>query len=158
MIKIKYTIGILFRNNFSEVALILKNRPKWQAGKYNFPGGHVEENEDFNDCVRREFKEECNIISRRSDWSHIGKIFNIIPDINSSENYTLEILTSIYRSDMGELKTMEDQEVEWFKCNELPENIISNLIWLIPFAKNWLLQGNIDRLVFGTFEYRYDKM
>ena len=41
-----------------EVFLQLKNRPKWQEGKFNFPGGKVEPNEVPIECVVREFKEK----------------------------------------------------------------------------------------------------
>lgn len=39
----------------------------------------------------------------------------------------------------------------------LSDNIISNLSWLIPFAKNFWRQGNHDRLCFGQFNYEYNK-
>jgi 8-oxo-dGTP pyrophosphatase MutT (NUDIX family) len=56
-----YTIGIYFTDDLRRVALILKNRPIWQNGKYNFPGGHLERSEGLAKCVAREFLEECGV-------------------------------------------------------------------------------------------------
>jgi hypothetical protein len=36
-----YVVGFLFRNNLSEVALIKKDRPAWQAGHLNGIGGKL---------------------------------------------------------------------------------------------------------------------
>jgi 8-oxo-dGTP pyrophosphatase MutT (NUDIX family) len=146
----KYTIGIYFDCYLSKVALILKNRPEWQAGKYNFPGGHIEDNENNFDCVIREFKEECGIKTSYDDWKHIGCIHN-------KSYYKVDIFTAIQDIEHGVLSTTEDQEVIWVDINKLPENIISNLFWLIPFAFNYWKQGNADNLVFGFFEYKYDQ-
>jgi len=144
----KYTVGIYFRSNVNEVALILKNRPTWQAGKYNFPGGKIEFNESPLECTIREFNEECCVNTIAETWNHIGRIEN-------DGNYTVEIYTGLHKSFHGDLITGEDQKVQWFNVNDLPRNIISNLSWLIPFAVNYWKQGNADYIKFGNFEYSY---
>ena len=143
----RYTVGIYFKNNLTEIALILKNRPEWQNNKFNFPGGHIESNERNFDCIVREFFEECNISSKEEDWTHIGVIIN-------SNKYYVDIFTAIYNKSHGELKTMEDQPVYWCNINNLPNNTISNVEWLIHFAKNYIQQGNKDNLSFGLFNYK----
>jgi 8-oxo-dGTP diphosphatase len=143
-----YTIGIYFDYYLKKVALILKNRPEWQAGKYNFPGGHIESGETGFYCISREFNEECGIKTLPDEWRWIGVIRN-------KGHYNVQIFTIIQDSEHGELKTVEDQEVSWFEIDKLPENIISNLSWLIPFALNCIKQGNADNLTFGTFSYEY---
>jgi 8-oxo-dGTP pyrophosphatase MutT (NUDIX family) len=144
----KYTIGIYFDNSLKRVVLMLKNRPNWQAGKFNFPGGHIETDEKGIDCVIREFKEECGIVTNIEDWRHIGLIRN-------QWNYEVEIFTGVQNAKHGELKTMEDQPVTWIDIDKLPKNVVSNLSWLVPFALNSWKQGNADLLTFGTFEYKY---
>jgi 8-oxo-dGTP pyrophosphatase MutT (NUDIX family) len=144
---IGYTIGILFDTDFKRVALILKNRPQWQEGKFNFPGGHIEEDEDPIECVIREFKEECNLITYIEDWKYIGKITN-------KYKYFVDIFTCLYLPLLhGEIKTMTDEYLVWQDLDNLPSNMISNLTWLIPFALNIWRQGNVDNLNFGTFIY-----
>jgi 8-oxo-dGTP pyrophosphatase MutT (NUDIX family) len=144
----RYTIGIYFDYKLEKVVLILKNRPKWQAGRYNFPGGHIEPDEKGIDCVVREFEEECGIKTFPNDWKEIGMILN-------DEFYEVQIFTAIQKEEHGTICTKEDQPVEWKQLNLLPSNMISNLHWLIPFALNCWRQGNNDHLNFGLFRYEY---
>lgn len=142
----KYTIGALFTPDFEQVLLILKNKPKWQAGKYNLPGGSIEDGETSHDCVVREFEEEAGLMV--SSWQHVGQI-------NNPGNYYVDMLTSICYNPQ-DLKQPTEEKCEWVKCSDLPENVISNLHWLIPFAKNFWKQGNADGLKFGHFTYTYN--
>jgi len=143
----KYTIGALFTPDFTKVLLILKTKPNWQAGKYNFPGGSIEKGESANDCVSREFLEETGVSISPEQWTYIGRIKN-------PSNYYVEIFTSIcYNPERVE--SLTDEKCEWVECNNLPENIISNISWLVPFAKNIWQQGNADGLKYGVFEYSY---
>ncbi|MDD5649273.1 MAG: NUDIX domain-containing protein [Candidatus Nanoarchaeia archaeon] len=147
----KYTVGIYFDDQLKRIALILKNRPKWQEGRFNFPGGHIEENESGINCVIREFQEECGINTSINDWKEIGIILN-------EEFYEVKVFTAIQKIEHGEICTKEDQMVTWVDIDNLPTNIISNLYWLIPFAFNFWRQGNNDRLKFGIFRYEYPNL
>ena len=142
----KYTIGIYFDQSMENVLLILKNRPEWQKGLYNFPGGHTENHESPRECIIREFNEECGIITSRDSWKYIGVI-------NNEGDYRVDIYTSIQTPYHGSVKTKTDEVVTWFDIRHLPENKISNISWLLQFAINYWKQGNADNLVFGTFEY-----
>jgi len=145
----KYTIGFLFDTYFEKVALILKKRPVWQVGFYNVPGGHIEEGEESIDCVIREFKEECGLITYNEDWKYIGQIIN-------HNNYYVDIFTCMHLPLLhGDLKILTDEYVKWADLKNLPSNMISNLSWLIPFAENAWRQGNHDNLVNGRFEYKF---
>lgn len=143
----KYTIGALFTPDFEKVLLIKKEKPAWQKGKYNFPGGSVEDGESSHECVAREFKEETGLDLPPDNWTYIGKIDN-------PQNYYVDMLTSICYSPEN-VQTLTDEKCEWIEVDKLPENIISNLAWLVPFAKNIWKQGNADGLRFGKFEYSY---
>ena len=50
-------VGFLTDN----VLLIEKNRPEWQAGRYNLPGGKIEEGETPEAAAVRELEEEAGI-------------------------------------------------------------------------------------------------
>jgi 8-oxo-dGTP diphosphatase len=142
-----YTIGIVFNKQLTKIILCLKNRPEWQKGLYNFPGGHIELGESAISCIVREFEEECGIKIPELIWRYIGDIENI-------ENYYVRIFTAKILE--VEIFTQEDQPVMWIPINKLPKNIITNLSWLIPFAINYLNKGNNpDNISFGTFEYSY---
>lgn len=146
----KYTIGALFTPDFRRVLLIQKQRPDWQKGKLNLPGGHIEDDEDGPYCVAREFEEEVGIWILPEEWRSIGKIVN-------DGNYVVEILTTIYHEKIHkQIKfDLTDEPIMWCDVNALPENCISNLHWLIPFALNTWKQGNADYITFGTFNYQY---
>ena len=139
-----YTIGICFNSDLSKVVLMLKDRPDWQKGKWNFPGGHIEDNEIPEECVTREFKEECNIDSNPKEWQYIGRLTDKL-------NYDCYIYTIINIS--SDLKTMETEIVDWCYIKDLPVNCISNVYWLIPFAINCIYKGNTDYIKEGMFLY-----
>ena len=50
--------GLVFNSDQSKIALILKNRPKFLAGKMNGIGGKVEIGEGHAESMSREFEEE----------------------------------------------------------------------------------------------------
>lgn len=142
-----YTIGIYFDTTLTNVALILKNRPDWQKGRYNCIGGHIEKDELPIECVVREFNEECGINTNNQDWHHIGCV-------NNENLYKVEVFTAIQKDIHGHTETMTDEEVCWFAINKLPENIITNLKWLIPYALNYWIQEKTEHLYFGIFNYK----
>lgn len=141
----KYTIGILFTPDFQNVLLIQKNRPDWQKGRLNFPGGHIEEGETPRACIVREIKEETDLYIPADGWKYIGRI--------QSETYLVEVFTGVC-DNMTLVQTMTDEIVSWYHIDPLPSNIISNIKWLVPFAVNVHNQGKNDALVFGQFEYK----
>ena len=145
--KKKYTIGALFTPELDLVLLIEKQRPDWQKGKLNLPGGHIEEGETSAECVRREFNEEVGVDI--DTWLHVGKIDN-------AGNYYVDFFAAIIPEGMAvNAKTLTDEEVDWYEVYDLPAKCISNLHWLVPFAANMLQQGNHDFLTFGHFSYEY---
>lgn len=115
---IKYTIGVFFNINLDRVVLILKNRPQWQKGLYNFPGGHIEEGETPEQGIAREFQEECVARTNPNDWKYFGSIY--------STEYEVLLFTYL---DINNLKidTGEDQIVEWFDIDSLPINNVNHL-------------------------------
>jgi len=65
----KYVLAIA-ETPGDQIVLVEKNRPKWQAGLYNFVGGKVEEGETALMAMQREFMEETGVLF--SDWTEIG--------------------------------------------------------------------------------------
>ncbi len=63
----KYVLGFLFTEDRSQVVLINKRKPVWQAGKWNGVGGKVECNGPFGEeetpikAMEREFWEEAHV-------------------------------------------------------------------------------------------------
>lgn len=46
-------------NSQADVLLVLKDKPEWQKGKLNLPGGKIEEGESPEQAATRELKEEA---------------------------------------------------------------------------------------------------
>lgn len=143
----RYTIGIVFSDNFEKVILISKKRPDWQQGKMNFPGGKYEASENLaQSCIAREFREETSLNIPFTHWFKIGEI--------RGRDYVCDILTAVYLEQYGELKTTTDENVAWYYTHSLPRNLISNIRFLIPFATAFYVHAPMyEDMHFATFYY-----
>lgn len=131
----EYVVGFLFRKveNKTEVALIQKNRPEWQKGKFNGIGGKIEKNESPDKAITREFWEETGATG--VDWHGFGKL-------TWAEGVVWLFKAS---NDTIALKSTTDEQVSWHSIDKLP-NVVPNIHWIIPVA----LTGNLGYI---TAEY-----
>ncbi len=101
---------------------------------WGLPGGKLDKNESFEDCIIREAKEETDLDVK--ELTFIGVSNDIMEDIN--QHYiTLFFSTNKYD---GEVKRVEPEkclEWKWFNPKELPKNLF------LP------LQNFIDGKFFG---------
>jgi 8-oxo-dGTP diphosphatase len=117
-----YCLTFAFSDDNKEVALIKKNRPHWQSGKFNGIGGKVEFGEIPLEAMAREFYEETGV-------SEFG--FQKFATIDFSNaiihcykiNINLKLLNSI-----------TDEEVYIFPVNDLPKNLVDDVAWMIPMC------------------------
>lgn len=122
----KYSVGFMFNCLGTEVALIRKQRPKWQAGKLNGIGGHVEEGESFAVCQAREFFEETGVQSKEEDWTQYATLRG--PDFELA-------VFSAFTDDVYKVWTTTDEPVDTFSVLYLAHQaLLSNLPWLIAAA------------------------
>lgn len=125
----EYVAGFMFLESaqtITQVLLIRKNRPTWQAGRWNGIGGHVEDGESINEAMRREFREEVGI-----DYLCWEKFASLQVGQSARVHFfkaVVDIVTFI------SFKSMTDEVVDSFRIKQMPENIIPNLSWLIPMA------------------------
>lgn len=139
----RYVLGFAFNEELTQVALIRKNRPEWQAGHLNGIGGKVEEGENLYDAMCREFREETgvNLIA----WEHVIRM-------SEDEDWAVSVW-AYYGADLSELKTMTDEEVGVYNVSDIltdKEEIISNLKWLIALC---LDIDTIKGKIFASVEY-----
>ena len=125
-----YTLGFIYKREFSEVLLMHKNRPNWQVGKLNGVGGRINPNEESIDCIVREVQEETGVKTEKEDWTYFGEI--------RSSDWRVDLYALVYIGRGDDFSTTTDEKVEWFRVDSLPDNILKNLRWMIPLA--------IDRL------------
>lgn len=126
--KQEYVCGFLFNdyNHPKNILLIKKNRPEWQAGKYNGIGGKIEEGELPITAMNREFEEEVGI--KDIDWHMLA--------ILEGENFKVYFFDG-YDEKIYTWKQMEDEVPKIF-TGALPHftYMMENLRFLIPLAKD----------------------
>jgi 8-oxo-dGTP diphosphatase len=143
--KTLYVVGFLFDRDLTQVVLIKKNRPTWQAGKYNGIGGKIEASDkDFYEAMVREFREETG--KECTHWDLFGHI----------ENPTNRVYFFCgIAEDINSVRTITDEQVSIWKTYQIEGSpyLISNLQWLIPMAK-WRLKGyQSDTNTFNLLPY-----
>lgn len=65
---IKASIGIILNEERSKVYLSLRQTHQTYSGFWEFPGGKLEENESYEECVKREVFEEVGIIAQELEF------------------------------------------------------------------------------------------
>jgi 8-oxo-dGTP diphosphatase len=120
-----YVAGFLFSPYKNKVALILKNKPKWQAGKYNAIGGKIEKGETPLQAMQREFEEEAG--TKIKDWAQYAVL--------QGEGFKVYFFWAADPK-IKLVKSMTDEVVEVFDTGEdkLPANLMTNVRWLIEMA------------------------
>lgn len=131
----KYTLGFIFDTSLQHVLLIHKLAPDWQRGYLNGIGGKLEEGETSIDCIVREVQEESALHIPAADWTYLGNMH--------ADQWVVDMYTAIYRGNLIDARKNDKEEVEWVETNKLPVNSISNLSWLIPFARYKLQNPHI---------------
>lgn len=146
-----YVLGFAFRHdNSKSVAMILKKKPDYQAGKYNGIGGHVEENETYHGAMVREFKEESGVEIK--EWRYFGRISGYGA---AQHRYVIHLFASSSWEVDG-LKTTAPQEgeVKMIHLDDIHERkvpMMHNIPWLAQMA--WeSLQGDFMPRFFDVLE------
>lgn len=127
-----YVCAFVFSPTEHYVALMLKARPDWQAGKYNGIGGHIEQGESPLNAMRREWMEETD----NKDATNLPD-FRLFATLQPNGDFpewkvyffrANYVITNLVSSSEGESIGVVHSEL-------LPDNCLPNLNWLIPLAK-----------------------
>lgn len=142
--KKKYVVGFAFNPEKSKVLLIQKNRPAWQAGKFNGIGGKIESfDESVAHAMTREFFEEAGLLINSENWT----LFSIL---NGSDFELHCFYTTSQKLD--DYISVTDEVVCYLNIDDLYKNkfnnCISNLSWLIGMC----LDSDIQR-IFSDIKY-----
>ena len=152
---IQYVLCIAVDMDHEDVVLIRKLKPAFQKGKVNAPGGKVEADKDTpmvegifdmdsdvseiiscmaQHAASREFMEETGVVSDPWAWKHvITLISGNLKRYEDQQNWEMFILFTD-ALDISQVKTMEVEEIFISPINELPDNIMPNLNWIIPLC------------------------
>ena len=109
-------IGVIIRKE-SKV-LLGKRKNSHGTGTWQFPGGHLELNESWEDCAKREVKEEVDIEIKNI---HFATVTNDIFQ-KEGKHYITIFMVADYAG--GNLKLMEPskcEEWQWFDWSAWPK-------------------------------------
>ncbi|MFO7966829.1 MAG: NUDIX hydrolase [Archaeoglobaceae archaeon] len=119
-------VGVIIRND--NQVLLGRRKNTHGEGTWSFPGGHLEFNEEIEDCARREVWEEVGIsIKNIKHAAFTNDIFH-----QEEEHYITLFVLCDY--DSGEVRVKEPHKCEewkWFDWNALPRPLflpIQNLL------------------------------
>ena len=111
--------GAFILNEDGKVLLQKRNKEP-EKGYWSIPGGKLEWMETFEEAVKREIKEECDIDIK------IEKLLGIYDHIVKNENQHWVSPSFLCKITNGEPKIMEPTkhtDMKWFSLNELPEKL-----------------------------------
>jgi len=121
-----YVVGFAFDEKQQRVCLIRKNRPDWQKGFLNGPGGHVEPGETIWQAMTREFHEECGVYAR--GW----QLFCNLSFPKAEVYFMRHVFPDV---EFNRITTKTDELVNIVTVGALPcAGVLPNLYWLIPLA------------------------
>ena len=144
--KTLYVVGFLFNRELTQVVLIKKNRPTWQAGRYNGIGGKIEASDkDLYAAMEREFKEETG--KECTHWD----LFDYIENLTNRVYCFCGVAEDIFS-----VKSLTDEQVSIWGIHQIEgyDYLIPNLQWLIPMAI-WRLkrhQSNTESFTLLPYE------
>ena len=118
---VDYVAGFAFDERESKVALILKTRPDWQKGRLNGIGGHIEPGETPLAAMHREFEEETG---GSALWQQFATL--------CGDGFAVHFFCGVT---VDPLESLTDEQVVWVAVDDLPDNVLPNLRWLIPMAR-----------------------
>jgi len=136
--RIRAVLGFYFDISFEKVLLIKKNKPKWQRGKLNGIGGKIEQEESPISAMVREFKEEAGIVEYC--WNECFKIIDIINGV-----WEVDVFYSV--GNLSLARQITNEKLIVCSINNLPENVIWNIRWMIPF----ILDKTVDKNIIFNF-------
>lgn len=133
---VKYVLGFVLDNKMERIALILKNRPDFLAGKWNALGGKVEEGKTEKEAVKREVEEESGLVIEEKDWQPVG----VIQDNKDKEvdEFRVDVFYAL-TNDISKAKTLTDEEVEVFYISDVLKK--DNLTDHLPQIISTILKG-----------------
>ncbi|MCC4832937.1 8-oxo-dGTP diphosphatase MutT [Shewanella sp. 10N.7] len=110
MKRIHVAVGIIV-NTEQEILIAKRHQHLHQGGKWEFPGGKVENKESVSQALIRELKEEVNLdIHATTSFMEISHDY---PD----KHVLLDI--HLVKDFQGNAEGIEGQQIKWIPCSEL---------------------------------------
>ena len=127
----RMVVGFLFDAELKGVILVKKNRPDWQVGFLNGPGGHIEAGENMFGAMAREFKEETG--AEVENWTHTVRL--------GGSDWEVDFFFASNQEAFETVRTVTDEEVVCVWIDDLQnQDLLPNLRWLIPLQLDVTVQ------------------
>lgn len=135
---VEYVCGFLLSPDRTQVSLVLKAKPSWQAGRLNGVGGKIEPGETPLQAMVREYREEAGIDAPEECWRH---------RVTLSGNGR-RVFFFLGQSSEVVLSRTTHQEVEPVRAYQLSQmpflSVMPNLRWLIPLCMDKDIAGAVE--------------
>lgn len=97
--------------------LLGKRKGSHGEGEYAFPGGHLEYMESFEDCAKREVKEECGIEIKNIRFQFLANVTKYAP-----KHYVhIGLLVDWENGEPEVLESEKSESWNWYKLDKLPQ-------------------------------------
>ncbi len=125
-----YTLVVARAPGSRRALAVRKRRPSWQAGRLNFPGGHIEAGETPRECVARELREETGVEAPLEAFRPVAHVCRP----GGFEMYVF----ALEHPDVERAQALTDEPLEFVHVDTLsamPMNeALENLCWLHGLA------------------------
>lgn len=133
MVELVYTLGFYFNASATQVALVTKAGPPWQAGLLNGVGGKAEEIDGGNPAATqaREFREETDELIRTSpdDWEPLGVMRS------PGSGWDCHLFRAFDKREVVPIRGLPREPVAMYDVEEFHRQpCVDNLRWLVYLA------------------------
>lgn len=105
----KVLCGLILKDN---QILICRRKPEKSLGGYwEFPGGKLEDNETYEECLARELQEELGLMVIFGD--HFKTV------IHHYDQKAIELISYICETEYSEIKLVDHDKIEWIAIEDL---------------------------------------
>lgn len=108
-------IGVMILRE-GKILLRRHHRRNAPRGEYEFPGGHLEYGESFEECARREVREECGLEIKNIRFLFLGNFLNY-----SKKHYVqVQLLADWKKGEPMRKEKNRGEEWGWYDAKKLP--------------------------------------
>lgn len=124
----RYVVGFMIGREDQRVVMIRKNRPSWQAGFLNGPGGKIELGETPREAMAREFEEETGFPTTPEAW----ETFFYLQSDHGTNLYFMAF--PVQRIDPLWVSTQTDEAVVIRGLHRIDGEFLPNMSYILPMA------------------------